>query len=668
MEQSSIIVQVRKGVGSLFVIACLLTGLGLFFMERMGQDATRIGLDLAPLADTAMQIRLEALEAHVLTEEVIGDGDGSEVPAAVWKALDASRDLATDLLAQGGDVIPTTEGAAVGGQVRQVLVDLERIMSLTEERFALLMRDAGVGTDADAGFDADYDAIVADLALMAETSSIVLSAGAQSAIGEARYWLAHGHLITAEILGGDFGEDFAEVTDSFAAAIGVLDRLAGPTPANDITAIQSRIQALSDFAVVRFEATLSQIEETAIGDMRYDSAFDDFMTSATEAENLINTYIVGEFAAMKRARTVGFVLFGAAAASFFAIAGVGYRLFEVRIVRRLTELSECMERVAGGQTDTALPAWESSDELGRLNRAVLAFRDVLVQEARLEAEARDLVKKAEERGIAARNAAEEIERTNERIVAVSKDVSVRSNSVMELSRAMASQQDQQARLLSDVESIVENVKLLAGSNSDVAIMAVDVFKTVKDLILNGQKIVDETVNSVREIAVGGENVSRYVTVIEEISFQTNILALNAAVEAARAGSSGKGFAVVAQEVRELAARTSEAASNIQEVMGKTNVLIEEGTSKVHNTKDQFVQIDTAMQKLEDYMQSVRHSSQEQREAVDDVGRTVSQFSASFKESQRITDASLDADTQLAAQAEDLSKVSGQSSDRLAKVA
>ena len=86
-----------------------------------------------------------------------------------------------------------------------------------------------------------------------------------------------------------------------------------------------------------------------------------------------------------------------------------------------------------------------------------------------------------------------------------------------------------------------------------------------------------------DISDNAQQITKIAKDIEDIAFQTNILSLNASVEAARAGEAGKGFAVVANEVKQLAAKSAEAAQSATAMVNNTKAIIQTGVELTADT-------------------------------------------------------------------------------------
>ena len=163
-------------------------------------------------------------------------------------------------------------------------------------------------------------------------------------------------------------------------------------------------------------------------------------------------------------------------------------------------------------------------------------------------------------------------------------------------------------------------------------------ETAKEHVTQGAQIVYQTSTAMQSIEEGSGKISKIIAVIEDIAFQTNLLALNAGVEAARAGEAGSGFAVVASEVRALAARSSDAAQEIGEIIKLNEGNVSQGTKLVSDCGDSLASIQASIEEIFDKNLQIDDMSAKQSNSITEVSqslaeldRTTQQNAAMFEE-------------------------------------
>lgn len=205
-------------------------------------------------------------------------------------------------------------------------------------------------------------------------------------------------------------------------------------------------------------------------------------------------------------------------------------------------------------------------------------------------------------------------------------VTTGSQQVASASQGIAQGSTEQASALQQINASIDEIAEKTKINAAEANEANELVKDAKMSAVHGNTQMKDMISAMNEINRSSENISKIIKVIDDISFQTNILALNAAVEAARAGAHGKGFAVVAEEVRNLAAKSSSAASETAEMIEDSIRKVETGSKLAEETEKALDEIVASVDRIVNLISNIARSSNEQATAVAQIDQAISQVS------------------------------------------
>jgi len=203
---------------------------------------------------------------------------------------------------------------------------------------------------------------------------------------------------------------------------------------------------------------------------------------------------------------------------------------------------------------------------------------------------------------------------------------------------LANKANQQAASLEETAAAVEEITSITRNNANNASQMSQLGSKVNKAVSDGMVLANQTSKAMDSINEQVSAINEAITVIDQISFQTNILSLNAAVEAATAGEAGKGFAVVAQEVRNLASRSAEAAKEIKTLVENAATKANEGKKVSDEMIQGYETLNTNTSETIHLIEDVSAASKEQMTGIEQINDSVTMLDRVTQENAHESDA------------------------------
>ena len=212
-----------------------------------------------------------------------------------------------------------------------------------------------------------------------------------------------------------------------------------------------------------------------------------------------------------------------------------------------------------------------------------------------------------------------------------------------------------------IDGLVTNVTAITSQIQDSSVRCGSASKLVDQATgyaAEADTNMEQLIAATRNIDRSSAQIVAVTKAIEDIAFQTGILALNASVEASHAGSAGKGFSVVAEEVRSLAAKSTEAAQNTNELIKRSIQDVKTGTESTDLAVSTMQRINECIQAIKTLMDEIAAASVQQSEMIAFVENGIKEISTVVQANSSAAKESAEVSMELSGQARSLNSLIG----------
>lgn len=330
--------------------------------------------------------------------------------------------------------------------------------------------------------------------------------------------------------------------------------------------------------------------------------------------------------------------------------------FPILVTGPLHNLLNRINQIADGDGDLRVRLdVVSNDELGKLSHAFNRFLD------KLQPLIKEVGRVTGEVESSAQNLAN---------LAVANDRLISSEyaAVDQVSTAATEMSSAVHEVARNAQSAADAARSAEAQSRDGAQVVGGVIESIRQLA----REVESASTSIQALEMEAGNIGAVLAVIKSIAEQTNLLALNAAIEAARAGEQGRGFAVVADEVRALAARTQDSTKDIQVMIERLQIGVQNavkathsGSSMAQQSVEQAAGVDQALtdtsdsvQRINDMAAQIATACEEQSSVTEEIARNISDIRDLSNEAAQTSEQSAQASKHLSELSHGLSTLVG----------